>query len=182
MRSAPRFGIGIAAVVVVAGCGGYAQPRPDLPHAELSIVSNRGSNPYGGVNSVNDFHAFAAPDCPRDADLGQLAKFSVIGDRPTTVRVAADARLYIRAHAIGTEGRGTMQYRNHCLNVFSFVPEPGRRYRLSQAVKPLMLVDGQPLNIPGVGGLVCSVTLLDEATGAPPESFELANPDLRCRP
>lgn len=179
--AAGRVAVAVAALALVA-CGGYAAPRPDQPSAELTIRSNRSDNPYGKQGAINDFTAFSAPHCPREANLGQLAKFSVLDDAPVALRIAADAPLYIRAHAFGSDGKGLTLTRNHCMNVVRFTPEAGHRYSLSQATRALFLERGQPLNIPGVGGLVCSVRLVDETTGGPPKDYAEQPAEVRCRP
>ncbi len=112
---------------LLAGClRGYVTPEATQPTADLILSRGPGAQ-------SNTFLAYRDDSCsPDGTDTGLLGVVGSFWDNTKTVRVRTGTRMFIKAGAYAS----TMQFRamkqEYCVNVVSFVPQPGKRYQLRQ--------------------------------------------------
>jgi len=130
-----KMGVVAIAGLVTAGCISiYRQPPADAPSAEIEY-----RKPVAGVGIgiTQSLGATSSPACEKISFIGDFdvgtAMLGMSGRR--MFRAAAGERIYFHSETYspgGGNASGTINYRNVCVNISSFVPEAGKRYAVVQ--------------------------------------------------
>lgn len=139
----------IFAVALLSSCGGtpYKQPSVSSKSAQLAIIS---------LDERGTIDVFSDKDCSPAGAQGRLPQYG-LGANKAFARIGAGERLYLKvygkSHSTSDAGNRSVFY--NCTHLVSFVPEPGKSYRLMTSA-----------------GRKCALDLFEGETFFPPKSME----------
>ena len=119
--------------------------------------------PAGQRSHFNEFGAFDNDRCVNEDKSSRLGP-QIWRDKKSAT-VDAGHPIYIRAYTFAMVRTNNLWEPVRCVQVISFTPEAGRTYTLSQEVS----------------GDKCPARLVDNATQAPPESFNVVPTRWSCK-
>ena len=151
--NAARMIAPLLGLLALAGCTYYKAPEGG-PTATL--IAHRGK--VAGLGPQQAYGLVRDETCKEK--IGALGMLQVVGSDTFETKIAAGERLYVRALS-GGSGIGVYTI---CSNLFSFVPEAGASYTITQTM----------------ANQRCSVVLLDTPTNAAPPSLQYHDPKA-CR-
>lgn len=146
-----------AVVITCGGCATYQQPADGVAAAEVNIL-NTPPKP-GTYYTQHSFIKVQNDTCTPRLPLVYIGKIGMVygGNTKAPVKITANERIYILASGNAGTALGYGVLMAECNNLFSFIPEAGHIYDLSQRFY----------------SRECAVTLKDQVTGLPPPSYQV---------